>query len=374
MRNNYEEISDDWELAKVLHSQETIIRRTAFKGVNLTAESELAMSHEYVDCIFLGCTLPKGFKKLIRDSLVFPKMGETFDTFRSQLYSATSLYEGYKIGHPESYEKCYDGIVYRHYLKKGKKAECIKETLARTLHDHSISNALHELLSTLDPKRIVGVMGGHGLLRTDAMFEQIARLSKQLTESGSIMISGGGPGAMEATHLGAWMAGRSEDEFCEALRLLHTAPDFKNPLWLDTAMQVVEKYPQQDYISIGIPTWLYGHEPSTPLATCIAKYFDNSIREDGILTLAFGGIIFTPGSAGTLQEIFQDAVQNHYLSFGYASPMCFLNKKFWTEEVPAYPFIEDMVARGRYKNLILTLTDDNEDIIQELIKFRDNHE
>ena len=88
-------------------------------------------------------------------------------------------------------------------------------------------------------------------------------------------------------------------------------------------MQVRERFPQDRYESVGIPTWLYGHEPATPLATRITKYFDNSIREDGILTLAKGGIIYTPGSAGTLQEIFQDAVQNHYLSFGYASPMVF---------------------------------------------------
>ena len=105
-----------------------------------------------------------------------------------------------------------------------------------------------------------------------------------------------------------------------------------------------------------------------------AKYFDNSIREDGILRLAFGGIIFTPGSAGTLQEIFQDAVQNHYLSFGYASPMCFLGRRFWTEEVPVYPFLQDMVARGRYRNLQLSLSDDSEDIVQQLIQFRENRQ
>ena len=66
---------------------------------------------------------------------------------------------------------------------------------------------------------------------------------------------------------------------------------------------------QTKYVSLGIPTWLYGHEPSTPFATHIAKYFVNSVREDTILTVAYGGIIFTPGSAGTLQEIFQEAVQ-----------------------------------------------------------------
>ena len=94
----------------------------------------------------------------------------------------------------------------------------------------------------------------------------------------------------------------------------------------------------------------------------IAKYFDNSIREDGILSISKGGIIYTPGSAGTLQEIFQEAVQNHYLTFGYASPMIFMGKQFWTEDVPVWPLIMDLVDKGRYKNLILCLTDEVDDV------------
>ena len=114
-----------------------------------------------------------------------------------------------------------------------------------------------------------------------------------------------------------------------------------------------------------IKAWVFPHGStgtSTPLATHIAKYFDNSIREDGILTIATGGIIYTPGSAGTLQEIFQEAVQNHYLTFGYASPMIFLGTDFWTREVPIWPLMMDLTERGVYKNLILCLTDKKEDV------------
>lgn len=98
----------------------------------------------------------------------------------------------------------------------------------------------------------------------------------------------------------------------------------------------------------------------------IAKYFDNSIREDGILSIARGGIIYTPGSAGTLQEIFQEAVQNHYLTFGYASPMIFMGRDFWTHEVPIWPLMTDMVKRGKYQNLILCLTDSEQEIANVL--------
>ena len=211
-------------------------------------------------------------------------------------------------------------------------------------------------------------MGGHGLSRTDRAYSQIAILSKRLTEKGFLMISGGGPGAMEATHLGAWMAGRNEIELMDALHIMSTAPKFTDEGWLETAWRVHDRFPQKDYCSLGIPTWLYGHEPSTPLATHIAKYFENSIREDGILTLAKGGILYSPGSAGTLQEIFQEAVQNHYLSFGYSSPMIFLGTEFWTKEVPVWPFIMDLTERGVYKNLILCLTDKVEDIERVLME------
>ena len=83
------------------------------------------------------------------------------------------------------------------------------------------------------------------------------------------------------------------------------------------------------------------------------------------------GIIYTPGSAGTMQEIFQDAVQNHYLSFGFASPMIFMGKSFWTEEMPIYPLLEQLSNSGKYKNLLLTLTDDSDEIVKELVRYRD---
>ena len=205
-------------------------------------------------------------------------------------------------------------------------------------------------------------MGGHSLSRLDKAYVQVVRMSKRLAELGFLMITGGGPGAMEATHLGAWMAGRSEEELQEALSIMSVAPHYTDKLWLSTAWEVHNRFPNLGYESLGVPTWLYGHEPSTPLATHIAKYFDNSIREDGILTISKGGIIYTPGSAGTLQEIFQEAVQNHYLTFGYASPMIFMGKQFWTEDVPVWPLIMNLVDSGRYKNLILCLTDEVADV------------
>jgi len=293
-----------------------------------------------------------------------------FDVSRHQLYTAAELYEGYDPACSESFQTCYDTRVYEHYLSKGKQTNYVEESLARTLHDHGLHVALGEFFRVHDHLLCIGVMGGHALLRSDPMYRQIVYLSKRLTQMGFYMLSGGGPGAMEATYLGAWMAGYDDEDVEDALRILSIAPSFRHKGWLSSAFRVIQKYPQTHCQSLGIPTWLYGHEPSTPFATQIAKFFENSIREDSILTLAYGGIIYTPGSAGTMQEIFQDAVQNHYLSFGFSSPMVFLGKEFWTDEVPAYPLLQQLMERGKYQNLRLALTDDSEEILVELIRFQ----
>ena len=293
-----------------------------------------------------------------------------FDINPDRLYTAGTLYEGYIRNLPDSYELCFDQQVYQHFIRKGKRCDEVSETMARAMHDHGITAAMYKFLRKYEERNIVGIMGGHGILRTSESYKQIVFLSKVLTELDSLMISGGGPGAMEATHLGAWMAGFSEEETLDAIEILSKAPSFKDPLWLDTAFEVREKYLQSRYESLGIPTWLYGHEPATPFATHIAKYFTNSIREDEILTIAMGGIIYTPGSAGTMQEVFQEAVQNHYLSFGYSSPMIFLGKDFWEKEIPVYPLLKGLSRKGKYQNLNMLLSDDLEQIIKHLMAFR----
>ena len=286
------------------------------------------------------------------------------------LYNASSLYDTLIADPTSPVDECYDLKVYHHFIDTGKQARIEEEQLARALHDFAINKELKKFLKQYDPLTVVGVMGGHQLKRTDSTFKEIVLLSKRLTELGSLMVSGGGPGAMEATHLGAWLAGRTTDEVDEAIQIILPAPTFHDAGWITTALEVMRRFPQTKYRSLGIPTWLYGHEPSTPFATDIAKFFDNSVREDTILTVPYGGIIYTPGSAGTMQEVFQEAVQNHYLSFELSSPMIFLGKHFWTEEQPVYPFLEQLISMGKYKNLLLSLTDSDDEIVETLMTFR----
>jgi predicted Rossmann-fold nucleotide-binding protein len=223
------------------------------------------------------------------------------------------------------------------------------------------------------PRKVVAIMGGHSMLRGQPDYRTVAALARELTRRGFFMVSGGGPGAMEATHVGAWFARRSEAEFDEALTLLAKAPSYKDREWLAVAFQVRAAFPltAEERIacaSLGIPTWHYGHEPPNAFATHIAKYFANSVREDGLLTIATGGIVYSPGSAGTIQEIFQDACQNHYNTVGVVSPMIFLGREFWTRTRPVYPLLEQL-AQGQEYAHYLRITDSLEEIVQALEEY-----
>ena len=305
-------------------------------------------------------------------SVFIPKMDKPFSTYPKGLYTSKILYDGYDFHDESTFEACYDTKVYKHYLNQGKRGHEVRETLARSLHDHFISHQLYKMLNLYDEKDVIGIMGGHAKRRDDPYYRQITLLSKKLTEMGRLMVTGGGPGAMEAAHLGAWMAGRSEAEVDEAIDMLKPSPTYRDEGWLRRSFEVMERYPRiTEYRSLAIPTYYYGHEPTAPFATDIAKYFDNSVREDGVVTIAKGGIVYTPGSAGTMQEIFQDAAQNHYESEGYASPMIFMGKDYFTNVVPAYTILKDLSDRGVYKNMILTISDDNDEIIEAIVRFRE---
>ena len=368
---SYREIAD---VSQLPAPDETgFLSRYVFQYIDFNQVPQyVAAGHRFTDCCFLGCDIPSAMEGQIGQTcLVFPRMGRIYNVFRTKLYDGESLYAGYDPENEDSYANCFDARVYADYKEKGQQCDDIRETLGRTLHDRAMSDAMREFLSRFDERQVVAIMGGHAQLRTEAAYRRVALISKALTEKGKLMASGGGPGAMEATHLGAWMAGRSESELDDALEILSVAPTFRDEGWLRTAFEVRRKYPQTKYRSLGIPTWFYGHEPATPFATDIAKYFFNSVREDTLLAIAKGGIIYSPGSAGTIQEIFQDAAQNHYETFGAPSPMVFLDVEFFTREIPIYPLLDDLMARGKYKNLLISITDDSQEVIDTVLAYPD---
>ena len=85
-------------------------------------------------------------------------------------------------------------------------------------------------------------------------------------------------------------------------------------------------------------------QPPTPFATHLAKYFSNPLREDGLLSIAVDGVVYAPGWAGTVQEVFQDAAQNVYrVVDGRFSPMAFLDLDgWWSRRLPVLPLLREL--------------------------------
>ncbi len=210
--------------------------------------------------------------------------------------------------------------------------------LARALHDHAIDQALAD---SLQGRHAVGVMGGHALARDDAQYAQAARLGRDLAAGGFYVATGGGPGAMEAANLGASLSGYDADTTRQALKMVARVPTYEPSIgrWAAAAFEVRAAWPATTE-SMGIPTWFYGHEPPNAFAARIAKYFQNSLREDTLLRHCTGGIVFLPGAAGTVQEIFQDACENYYAEEGAVAPMVLVGIRHWTEDVPAWPLLQ----------------------------------
>ena len=101
--------------------------------------------------------------------------------------------------------------------------------------------------------------------------------------------------------------------------------------------------------SVGIPTWFYGHEPPNAFAQYIAKYFVNAVREDGLLARSNAGVVFLPGAAGTVQEIFDNATPNYYQSRGEPTPMVLVDEEHWTRTLPCWPLLQALAASGRWR-------------------------
>lgn len=130
--------------------------------------------------------------------------------------------------------------------------------------------------------------------------------------------------------------------------------------WAGAAFAVRERFPAGGD-SVGIPTWFYGHEPPNAFAGHIAKYFANATREDGLLARSNAGVVYLPGAAGTLQEIFDNATPNYYESRGEPAPMILVGRAHWTEHLPAWPLLQAL-ARGRAMESRIALVDSVDEV------------
>ncbi|MGC5332364.1 LOG family protein [Micromonospora sp. DT62] len=359
---------------------------------------------EVTGALFVGCRFASrevGADLVRRGANVVPPFsGLPYPTQPSHLYTPEELAAGFAEG---GFAGMYDTRVYEHFRAHGGALPDVREALGQRLHDHGVDNALADAtrawLATHGPQSVVGIMGGHAVARGSAPYRMAAVLGWELARADRLVVTGGGPGVMEAANLGAHLALRPVEDLDAAIDLLAGAPDFTDhDRYTAAALLVRERYGQPvvpprprdadsgsvsradsaalaagdvDWARAGglaIPTWLYGHEPANLFAGRIAKYFSNAIREDTILRLARGGIVFAPGRAGTVQEVFQAATKTYYGTDGASGAYVFLDRAYWTDELPVESLLRPLLGASPFGDLSSSvhLTDDVHEAVRVL--------
>jgi predicted Rossmann-fold nucleotide-binding protein len=310
---------------------------------------------------FLGCQFDRFATQIFlerREAVILPRFeGLPYDPFRYRFYTADELQKKSRSG------VTLDQTIYCDYLAKGKWSADLIEALCRRIHDDGIDDALGHLVREIGAEKFVAFMGGSSNTRSDPFYKKTAEAARLLTREKYFVVSGGGPGMMEAANLGAYLANYPDNALNSAIAILKHADVFDQDIgkWIDTANEVKAKFPSGAH-SLGIPTWFYGSEPTNMFSKYVAKYFDNSIREGGLVQIGRRAIVFAPGSAGTRQEIFMDVEQNHYGTIGQYTPMIFLGKQQYTVDAPIYPLIRKL-ANSNYKRL-LGIADDAREVFE----------
>jgi predicted Rossmann-fold nucleotide-binding protein len=325
------------------------------QSVDLTARTGELLGLAPTGSLFLGCKLDDTASDWIQDGggLIFPSIPQVpFDPYRGRLYDADELYAGLDAG----YDATPDAQIYAWSRQHAEKGDTSR-TLAAALHDHAVADAVADLP---DGKPWIGVMGGHGIARGDAAYRDAVLLGRTLARAGLTVATGGGPGAMEAANFGSALSSYDDEALEAALLALAAVPSFRPSIarWASTGLAVRRQYPGDGGISI--PTWFYGHEPPNVFASGIAKYFSNALREDVLLSRARGGILYLPGAAGTVQEIFQAVTPNYYGDRATQVPMILVGVQHWSEELPVWDVLERL-ARGRAMASSIHLVDSIEE-------------
>lgn len=334
------------------------LRGHVLQSLDLGGRLDVLASLDVRGALFLGCRLPLDAAQdlMVRRAVVFPRLPDVpFDAYRASLYSAGELYEGLAAG----YGHTLDGRIYSWTLRDA--SRLLDGTLAQSLHDHALTDALDEAMA--ERGQGLGIMGGHAVRRGTEVYESAARLGNALTDAGRLVITGGGPGVMEAANLGAALP--DTDAVSDACAALAAVPDFQESVdaWAALGLAVRDRFgATRD--TLGIPTWFYGHEPPNVFATAIAKYFDNAIREDMLLRLCGAGIVFVAGAAGTTQEIFQAVTRNYYAAQNHLiRPMVLVGRDYWTNTLPAWPLLTSL-AKGRLMEPHVHLVDSLDEVAE----------
>lgn len=329
------------------------LRATAVIGLDLRTE-RFDWSQARVDgATFLGCTFPSGVTDRLSaaGAATFSRLNELpFRPYRSDLYRYEELARGLEAGVSQSLDMRISSWF------ASSPPTSLPGLAVRALHDATIDAAVARFV---EGRRMVGVMGGHALSRDADLYRTVAELGRALTREGFSVATGGGPGVMEAANLGAWFSSFEDDALAAAIGDLADAPTYTvdHARYVQRALDVRDRWPRGGQ-SLGVPTWVYLDEPTTGFATHIAKYFTNSVRENGLLAIARSGVVYAPGGAGTEQEIFTDAAQNSLTLYTVRSPMVFLGRQhFEVEHAELVAAVRRQAAAFGWGELVFTCDD-----------------
>ena len=280
------------------------------------------------------------------------------------LYTLQELNDGFDPSDPTSIVRTYSFDQYRAYYPIRKSAVDLNRLQRVSDHDVRISTSLAKFLKDHEAMRPIGIMGGHSMSRDDGAYKAIARLARRLSNENFLVVTGGGPGAMEAGHVGAYYRNATDSEFETVLGKLAASRQKKIPRddktkplldddgtlhiernpayvqalfeWYDDAATIRSGWKGEVGESLAVSTWYYGEEPVMPFGTAYAAYFQNSIREASLVRDSLGGIVYAKGGGGTLREIFQDVEENYYGETNEdITPMIFFDlKRYWDQESP----------------------------------------
>jgi predicted Rossmann-fold nucleotide-binding protein len=372
-----------------LHLSANTLGGLTVQGLHLADDPPDWAKVDVGDTLFIGCrfeSIETAVELMRRGAHVVPPFPHVpYPTHPARLYTAADLSTGFA---QHGFAGMYDTVVYEHFVAHGGALPAVREALSQRMHDHGVDDALADAIDGWAAENggpVVGIMGGHAEPRGSAGYRAAAAIGHGLAREGCLVVTGGGPGVMEAANLGAFMSTAEPADLAEAIGVLATAPDFRDhDPFTESALTVRNRFTRNerdgDYSDVtgwsrhgglSVPTWLYGHEPANLFAARIAKYFSNAIREDTILRLARGGIVFASGRAGTVQEIFQAATKAFYATDGASGPFVFLGHRFWTEELPVATLLRPLLAASPHGDLthLIEITDDPAEAVAMVLTY-----
>ena len=283
---------------------------------------------------------------------------EPFDPLRKGLYTGDELMQGYTPSNPEA---SLDRRIARHFIAAGgRNPPSAAEAIAQRLHDFGIDRALTAWLEGnggIAPK-VVGVMGSHSTPRDDPQYALVAELGWRLARAGFLVATGGGPGLMEAANLGAYLSKQLDRGALDrALTILKQAPAFESDhaRYIEATRRVLADLPN-GATSLGVPTWVYPDEPVNLFSSHIAKYFSNSMREEGLIAIGNHGVVIASDTPGTVREVFQAAEQNGYWVGDRRSPMVLLG----LQGSSSFELLMAYARRDGYADLVMSFEDPRE--------------